>query len=316
LGCRSEFSNVESSATGADGPTPALRWLLSAIGANRLIGLGEIHGSATQHELIRELISRPEFAADDLVIEFGNALYQDVLDAYISGEGIPVEQFNRIWRDTTQSPINTWDDPIYAQLLATVREANRTGGHVRVLAGDPPIDWRKVQKVEDWLSFLTDRDSHYASVVETEVLGRGRRGLLLIGGMHLLRKELIGVGARFPDMPIVMPHGGYGALNDDVEAVMTEWPVPSISPVARTPLAGFTMAHLNSQIFSHEGKPAQFPPWRWDQLFDYYLYLGPRATLRRSAPAASYEPEFLAELKRRREFASRLPPPPKRPSSE
>src|SRR5215813_4675447 len=178
LGCCSEFSNMESSATGADGPTPALRWLLSAIGANRLIGLGEIHGSATQHELIRELISHPEFAADDLVIEFGNALYQDVLD------------------------------------------------------------------------------------------------------------------------------------------VMAEWPVPSISPVARTPLAGFTMAHLNSQLLDHEGKPAQLPPWRWDQLFDYYLYLGPRATLRRSAPAASYEPEFLAELKRRREFASRLPPPPKRPSSE
>src|SRR5262249_57667784 len=154
LGCCSEFSNMESSATGADGPTPALRWLLSAIGANRLIGLGEIHGSATQHELIRELISHPEFAADDLVIEFGNALYQDVLDAYINGEGIPVERLNRIWRDTTQSPINTWEDPIYAQLLATVREANRAGGHVRLLAGDPPTHSPKGPKAHACFSFF------------------------------------------------------------------------------------------------------------------------------------------------------------------
>src|SRR5262249_21396578 len=162
-----------------------------------------------------------------------------------------------LWNSSTgsggirhQSPINTWDDPIYAQLLATVREANRTGGHVRVLAGDPPIDWRKVQRVEECLSFLTDRDSHYASVVETEVLGRGRRGLLLIGGMHLLRKELIGVGARFPDMPIVMLHGGYGALNEEVEAVMPEWPAPSRPTARPTPLAGCPTAHPHPHIFS------------------------------------------------------------------
>lgn len=107
--------------------------------------------------------------------------------------------------------------------------------------------------------------------------------------------------------PASAPHGGYGALSEEVETVMRDWPVPSISPVAGTPLAGFTMAHLNSQVFDHVGKPARFPPWRWEQLFNYYLYLGPRATLRRSSLASSYEPEFQAELQRRREITSRLP---------
>lgn len=305
-----------SPAIVAERPAAALQWLLGAIKVNPLVGLGEMHGSASQHYLIRQLVSHPDFAADDLVIEFGNALYQDVLDAYISGEDISIERLRQVWRNTTQSPINTWEDPIYAQLLATVREANGAGGRLRVLAGDPPVDWGKVEKVEDWFAFLTNRDSHYVSVVEREVLGHGRRALLLIGGMHLLRTEPLGVGARFPHMPIIMPHGGYGALNEEVETVMRDWPVPSISPVAGTPLARFTMAHLNSQVFDHEGKPARFPPWRWEQLFDYYLYLGPRATLRRSALATSYEPEFQAELQRRRKITSRLPPPPRRPRSD
>lgn len=300
----------------AERPVAALQWLLGAVRANPLVGLGEMHGSASQHDLIRQLVSHPDFAADDLVIEFGNALYQDILDAYISGADISLGRLRQVWRNTTQSPINTWEDPIYAQLLATVREANRAGGQLRVLAGDPPVEWGKVDKVDDWLVFLTNRDSHYASVVDREVLGHGRCALLLIGGMHLLRTESLGVGARFLDMPIIMPHGGYGALNEEVETVMRDWPVPSISPVTGTPLAGFTMAHLNSQVFDQEGKPALFPPWRWEQLFDYYLYLGPRATLRRSTLAPSYEPEFQAELQRRRKIMSRLSPQPRRPRSD
>src|SRR5206468_3377070 len=132
--------------------------------------------------------------------------------------------------------------------------------------------------------FGSKRDSHYISVVENEVLGRGRRALLLIGGMHLLRPVRAGVGAPFPKMPIVMPHSGYGALNDEVEGVVRDWPVPSISPVAGTPLADFTMGHLNSHVFDLEGKPKPFPPWRWNELFDWYLYLGPAAALCLSEP--------------------------------
>jgi hypothetical protein len=60
---------------------PALQVVLELIQTNRLVGLGEMHRSATEHEFIRELVSHPDFAADCLVIEFGNALYQELLDA-------------------------------------------------------------------------------------------------------------------------------------------------------------------------------------------------------------------------------------------
>jgi len=41
------------------------------------------------------------------------------LDAYISGEDISIERLSQVWRNTTQSPVNTtWEAPIYAELLA------------------------------------------------------------------------------------------------------------------------------------------------------------------------------------------------------
>ena len=277
----------------------ALPWLVEAVRAHPLVGLGEMHGSATEHAFLRQLVAHDGFAAD-VVIEFGNALYQDRLDAYIGGDEVPRDRLRDVWRDTTQSPINSWEDPIYAELLATIREVNRRGRDIRVVAGDPPIDWAKVRSVEDWLPFAGARDSHYAAVVENEVLRRGRRALLLIGGMHLVRSAPASVGARFVAMPVVMPHAGYGRLNDEVEAVTSTWPVPSVGAVAGTALASFGMEHLVSGLRDGEGKPKQFRSWRWDELFDWYLYLGPAARLRRSGGAPSADGEFAAELERRR----------------
>jgi hypothetical protein len=80
---------------------PALQGVLELIHANRLVGLGEMHRSVTEHEFIRELVSHPDFAADCLVIEFGNALYQELLDAYIGGEEVPPSELRQVWLNIT-----------------------------------------------------------------------------------------------------------------------------------------------------------------------------------------------------------------------
>ncbi|HEY2743480.1 MAG TPA: hypothetical protein VGL86_02615 [Polyangia bacterium] len=313
---KSERRKMNDPSDRDSGPQAPLPWFLNACKANQLVALGEMHRLATEHDFIRQLISDPRFSAD-LVIEFGNGLYQDVLDAYIRGDSVSPKRLSEVWLNTTQSPIGPWSAPIYAELLAAVREANRGGRGLRVLAGDPPIDWSKVKSGKDLHPFLSTRDEFYISVVEKEVIARGRHGLLLIGGMHLLRTEPRGEGARFPSMPIVMPHGGSGTLNSEVEAIVKAWPVPSISRVAGTRLAGLTMAHLNSYVFDLEGKPKTFPPWRWEQLFDHYLYLGPASSLRWSESAPSGDPALDAELERRRKIVAEilppLPPLPPRP---
>ena len=80
-------------------PTEAL---IGAFSRYRIVMLGEIHESRQQHELLRNLISRPGFAenVNDIVVEFGNPLYQETVDRYISGEDVAMEEVQKAWRNT------------------------------------------------------------------------------------------------------------------------------------------------------------------------------------------------------------------------
>src|ERR1051325_9995427 len=53
-----------------------------------IVLFGEVHGCVQEHALLKKLVTSQEFAArvNDVVIETGNSLYQDVLDRYIAGE--------------------------------------------------------------------------------------------------------------------------------------------------------------------------------------------------------------------------------------
>src|ERR1700730_14909231 len=56
--------------------------LLQGFQSHRLVGFGEAHGLQEHHDALQRLIfdSRIAGVIDDIVIEFGNALYQDTLD--------------------------------------------------------------------------------------------------------------------------------------------------------------------------------------------------------------------------------------------
>jgi hypothetical protein len=94
------------------------------------------------------LIRDPRFTAtvNDIVVEWGNARYQDRLDRFVRGENIPDKSLRQVWQDTAQ-PTTVWDAPIYEEFFAAVRAVNASLPalrKLRVLLGDPPIDWDKV----------------------------------------------------------------------------------------------------------------------------------------------------------------------------
>lgn len=106
----------------------------------------------------------------------------------------PRDQLRQIWENTTVVT-GVWTAPMYEGMLREVRSLNGTlppSKQVRVLLGDPPIDWSVVrgpadEDMNDW------RDAHFAWVVDEQVMKKGRRALLWIGGAHLSRQVL------FPD---------------------------------------------------------------------------------------------------------------------
>ena len=101
-----------------------------------------------------------------VVIEDGNALYQARLDRYIAGGDVPISELQAVWRNTTQPgrADMTW----HRQLLEAIRRVNQglaPAQGVRVLAGDPPIDWSRMRTAADVAPFMESRDTHFASVV-------------------------------------------------------------------------------------------------------------------------------------------------------
>jgi hypothetical protein len=84
-------------------------------------------------------------------------------------------------------------------LFTTLRAINANlpaEERIRVLLGDPPIDWSAITNKGDVIPVQMQRKSHFAGVVINEVLDRGLKGLVITGAPHL---------DRSPTMPNAMP---------------------------------------------------------------------------------------------------------------
>lgn len=134
--------------------------LLSAFDYVDVIALADAHDRKVDSDLRLRLVRDPDFPfrARFIVVECGNSLYQGTLDRYINGDDVPMAAVQKVWQDTTQ--IAGCDSPVYVDFYAAVREVNRNlppDRRLRVIAGDPPIDWDKVRTRRDYDPFLLRR---------------------------------------------------------------------------------------------------------------------------------------------------------------
>jgi hypothetical protein len=296
-------------------PLDAQLTLLNAFNHYPLVALSEAHGMREEAEFINSLIRHPDFPAkvQVIVLEAGNARYQKVIDGYVNGEGVSLNELRPVWRDHTCAALGPRDSSNIEQFFATVRDVNRLlppEKRIRVLAGDPPIDWSSVKSMEDVFPWLAQRETHYAHVVETEVLAKNLKALLIIGGAHLDRGPLpnqdpnAGVVMHIieHDYPgqtfIVMAHEGFGVHNALWESKLSAWPRPSVALIAGTWLAlpKDTPREDVLQKFEAEGPPPNPRPKA-----DALLYLGRRddLTMEPLIPDVYRDHAYVQELDRR-----------------
>jgi hypothetical protein len=242
---------------------------------------GEYHGCKQEHEWLRALVGTPEFAdlVDDIVVEFGNSLYQKSMDRYIAGESIPFAQVQQAWRNMAGS-IGP-PPPVYEAFYKAVRDVNlkRKGKHqLRIVLGDPYADWDAIKDREELGPFLSHRDSCFASVVKDEVLAKKRRALLIMGAGHFLRRrgpaeieqQLRGAGAS--TYLIVFGTNAVGGY-DDLDKRFDAWPLPAI-----VDLSGNWVGELSAMPVLMGGT-APATPLKLGEAADALLYVGPRDTL-------------------------------------
>ena len=119
------------------------RTLISAFDQVDIVALGEAHGRFRLDSDLRiALVRHPDFAKKvrSIVVEFGSTTEQSTLDRYIRGENVSRAQLEQVWKTTTQAANGIWDQPIYADFFAAVRDVNSklpADGRIRVFGGDP-----------------------------------------------------------------------------------------------------------------------------------------------------------------------------------
>ena len=299
---------------------PASAGLLTAFDEHRLVAVSEGHRLEQDKQFLLALVASPEFPArvNDVVIEFGNARLQSVLDRYVAGEQVAPDLLRRVWADTTV--VNgLWDAPVYERFLAGVRERNRALPklqRLRVLACDPPIDWAKVKSVADAAPYL-DRDSFCASVLEREVMAKRRRALVVMGDAHVARRDVTGrqvdnavtlVERKNPGSVFVaLTYLGQYKDSALIEERLTAGPVPSLSLLRGTWLGALPAVPPRPPTRTRVGggqsiseTVAVTNPARLEDVADALLYLGPKSSLTRSRPSPKrFSPDELQELERR-----------------
>lgn len=222
------------------GPAPldAIATIIDAFRTYPVVGLDEEHADEASHAFRLSLIRDPRFPilVNDIVVEFGNSRYQDVVDRFIGGEPVAEEILKKVWQNTTQAH-TIWDRPIYEDFYRAVRAINANlppERRLRVLLGDPPFDWDAVRTSDDLRNRSFSRSQHPADIVAREVLSKQRRALVIYGALHLWKQNLQGpnlVEHLEKDSGIktfvVMthPHASLDALRAKYES----WPVPSIA---------------------------------------------------------------------------------------
>src|SRR5437867_13435354 len=86
------FCAVASPQGSEPKPQDATKAILAAFDKYQVVGMGAAHGFKDLDDYILSLIRHPAFPdkINDIVVECGNRLYQDMLDRYIAGENVPL----------------------------------------------------------------------------------------------------------------------------------------------------------------------------------------------------------------------------------
>jgi hypothetical protein len=327
------FAQPLPSPLPAPKPVEAVTALVEAFRTHNIVALTSPHGNEQVQSLLLSLVRDPRFptVAQDIVVETLSARYQDLLDRFVRGDDVPEHSLRQVWEEhTVPTSIGVHE----TDLVRAVRVANASlPAHLRlrVLAGDPPIDWENVTTDRDHRRWIELRDSYPADLIRRQVLDRGRRALVVYGQGHLQRAMIetnydTTAWEAQTLMTLITRDSQVRVFNvftllrdgDALPPTVEAWPAPSVAAVLGTSLGardfGLYQSPIGGQRVSvRNGKFIPIPREQWTNMalerqFDAVLYLGPpRAFTSARVPAALCQDA--AFMERRLTRLARAAPP-------
>ena len=282
-------------------PVEPIGAIVEAFRSNSIVALGDAHGNQQAQAFLKSLIRDARFATvvNDIVIEFGNARYQNLVDRFVRGETVSADSLQLVWRNTTVANEIPVDEEFF-QVVRTVNASLPRERQLRVLLGDPPIDWSAVRDRADHFKWLAMRDSYPASLIQVEVLARQRRALVVYGQLHYQRKNVMSnldmSDWRMQSIVSLIegasPTKVFTIWNVDdaltsVQPDIAAWRAPSLAILRGTNLGATDITAITPTPvrFAFQGETRsqvsrdQWRSLRAEDQLDAVLYLGPRSTL-------------------------------------
>jgi uncharacterized protein (TIGR03435 family) len=276
-------------------PVNGIEFVVDALDKYPIVAIGDLPGCEELHEFIRTLVRTPAFQAkaSDIVVEFGNPLFQPLIDRYVlDGELTPRDTLRHVWDDTTESPFLTWDSPVYEEFFDAVRAVNMSlekDKRIHVILADAPIVWRTIQNREQLLGYTGLKREQALAAKIGEVLSKHRRALVISAAPYVYRTSSIWKASAGQALSL-LPQGRFGSGDAYklIEARQSQFSAPAAAMVHDTWLGAVPL-----------DSGANSP--RLDRLVDAVLYLGKSDGLTVRWPSAHVfqNDEFWAELNRR-----------------
>jgi hypothetical protein len=282
-------------------PAEAIRSIIDACRTHDIVTVTDPHGNVQVQAFLLSLVRDPRFpeAVNDIVIETASARYQDAIDRFVRGEDVPIAVLRQAWENhTVPNSLGT----LAEEFIRAVRAVNASldaPNKLRVIAGDPPIDWDNIVSPQDHRRWIELRDSYPADLIRRQVLDRGRRALVIYGQGHLQRRSIVSnydmstwqaqtVVSLLERDPAVRLFNVWTLIDKSVALPdgVASWPVPSLAILSGTLLGAMDFAQFGGALLGgrrvtvRNGQLAPVPREDWtsmrmDAEFDGLLYLGP-----------------------------------------
>jgi hypothetical protein len=311
LGARAPAGAMQSAQPPA--PVDPITAIIEAFRTHDVVTLTDPHGNVQVQAFLLSLLRDPRFpdAVNDIVIETASARYQDVVDRFIRGDNVEAGILRRAWENHTVANSLGVQAEELIRAVRTVNSSLSEARRLRVIAGDPPIDWDNVTSNQDRRRWIELRDSYPADLVRRQVRDRGRRALVVYGQGHLQRRQIVSnydMSTWQAQTVVSLLERDHGARIFNIwtlvdrgvevpEAIMS-WRVPSLAILRGTTLGAqdfglYSRGLGDGTRFGVKGGqlvPVPREEWkmmRMEDQFDALLYLGPPESMTTAAvPAA------------------------------
>jgi len=292
--------------TSAAAPSPAnpISAILDAFRTHHIVTLTDPHGNVQVQAFLLSLIRDGQFplAVNDIVIETASARYQDAIDRFVRGDEVPYDVLRKAWEDHTVANSIGMQAQEMIRAVRTINAALGDRKKLRIIAGDPPIDWDNITSPQDHSHWIEFRDSYPSDTIRRQVLDRGRHALVIYGQGHLQRRQIVSnydmstwqsqtvVSLLEHDSPAHI-FNIWTLLERDVALPeAASWPVRTLVALQGTTLGArdfgtYTRGLGSGTRFAvRSGQLVPLSPAEWKMMpmeneFDALLYLGPPSSM-------------------------------------